>query len=347
MTLRICCFCFFLALFGRFTAAQEHTPTPVYVDALALDGRGNPVPGLGRGAFAVLDDKQPQAIRTFAPAGSPADSPTEMVLLIDAVNTGFSTVSYARDQVDRFLRANGGKLAVPVTLAILTDRGPAIESSPTRDGIALAAALDGRQTGLRTITRSSGFYGAGERLDISLHAITNLSDYERNRPGHKLVIWVSPGWPYLTGPRVSVSDRQQRSLFNTVVNLATALREARITLYSVDPLGSADAGGIREFYYKEFLKPLRKPSDVQPANLALQVLAEQSGGRVLNSSNDIAGEIRSCVGEIPGFYSLSFLPANSETPDQFHSLIVKADSPGLKVPTRAGYYASPGAPARP
>jgi hypothetical protein len=77
----------------------------------------------------------------------------------------------------------------------------------------------------------------------------------------------------------------------------------------------------------------------QAGNLALQVVAYQSGGRVLNSSNDIAGEIASCTTDANAFYVLSFDSAPPDGPIQYHGLEVKLDKPGLTARTRTGYYA--------
>ena len=73
------------------------------------------------------------------------------------------------------------------------------------------------------------------------------------------MIWISPGWPLLTGPRIQLSDKDQQRIFNQVVGLSDSLRQARITLYTVDPLGTADAGGFRTSYYLEFVKGVKKP----------------------------------------------------------------------------------------
>ncbi len=60
-------------------------------------------------------------------------------------------------------------------------------------------------------------------------------------------------------------------------------------IHSIDPLGVADIGS-RTFYYEAFLKGVSKPNQVQAWNLALEVLAMQSGGLVLKSGNDVAAQ---------------------------------------------------------
>jgi hypothetical protein len=125
---------------------------------------------------------------------------------------------------------------------------------------------------LRTTRRSQGIYGADDRFQLSLRALTSITAYEKQIPGKKMLIWISPGWPMLSGPGVQLSSKDQQALFNTIVAAATTLLQARITLYSIDPLGLADAGGLRTTLYQQFLKGVRAPKQVQAGNLALQVL---------------------------------------------------------------------------
>jgi hypothetical protein len=82
-------------------------------------------------------------------------------------------------------------------------------------------------------------------------------------------------------------------------------------------------------------------SKVLPGNLALQVLAAQSGGKVLNSNNDLTQLIANCVIDAKAYYTMSFIYPPADHPDEFHSLEVKVDKPGLTARTRMGYYAQP------
>jgi VWFA-related protein len=222
-----------------------------------------------------------------------------------------------------------------------SDTGTQIQSESSRDGKALIAALEKNKTNLRTLRRSAGFYGAVERFELSLQTLRSLVADQSTRPGRKLLIWISPGWPILTGPHVELSAKEERSLFQSVVQMSQALRQARITLYSVDPLGTADAAGFRTFYYQQFLKGPASATKAQAGNLALQVLAYQSGGSVLNSSNDVASEIAKCVKDTTAYYRMSIHGAPAEGRDEYHQLQVLIDKPGLTGRTRTGYYAQP------
>ncbi len=317
-------------------------PGPIALDVAVTDQAGNPVQGLEKGDFTVLDNQQPARIGSFAEKG-PGSGAAEVVLVVDAVNASFSAVSYERSELDKFLKAKEGQLAQPFSLAVFTDAGISIASQPTRDGNALAAALDADQTGLRTIRHSQGFYGAEDRLQLSIRALLQLTAYEAKRPGPKLVIWVGPGWPYLSGPGIESTNKQQQALFETIIELRNSMRAAQITLDSVDPLGTGDAAGFRTIYYKNFLKPVTKPSQVQLGNLALQVLSLESGGRVLNSNNDISAEVAACARAAAAGYLLTYQVPAAGQPGAYHAIQVQLSKPGLVARTRTGYYAPAGA----
>jgi len=326
--------------------AQQNTPADrrITLDVVVRDKSGKPLAGLQEQDFTLLDNKLPQKIVSFRAiegGAAAADPPVEVILLVDEVNTSFTGVSVERQQIEGFLRQNGGELARPVSLAFFTDSRLAFGSASSRDGNALAADLNQKQSALRTITRSQGFYGADDRLQLSLQTLSQLAGEESTRPGRKLVVWVSPGWPLLSGPDVQLSSKNQQRLFSSIVAVSDGLRRARITLYDVDPLGMSDAGGFRTEDYKQFLKGVKSARQVQLGDLALQVLADQSGGRVLNSNNDVADEIATCVNDASAFYVLTFDGLPGDGPNEYHALEVKIDKPGLTAHTRTGYYAQP------
>lgn len=332
-------------------AEPEKAPSPPPADrqieltVQVTDKSGAPVRGLQKEDFTVLDDKRPQNILSFKAVdeqgGKNANPPVEVILVVDAVNASFQAVTYERIELKKFLLQNGGKLAQPVSLVIFADTGTKMQQGSSRDGNALASLYDQYATGLRIINRSQGFYGAADRFTLSLRMLTSLVDYESKQPGRKLVIWFSPGWPLLTGPNIEYTHKDEEGFFNSIVATSNEMRRANITLYSIDPLGLADAGGVRISYYEEFLKGVKFASQAQAANLSLQVFAVQSGGRVLNSSNDITAEIAKCTVDAEAFYVLSFEAAHADHANEFHAIDVKVDKPGAKARTRTGYYAQP------
>jgi VWFA-related protein len=315
------------------------------LDVVVTDKSGKPVTGLQQGDFTLLDNKQPQKILSFQAVeggNTPADLPVEVKLLMDGINTAFTNVAIERNEMIKFLGRNGGALAQPVSLIFFSDSG-ATETISSRDGNAVIADLNQKQLGLRAIGRAQGFYGGLERMQMSLNMLQKFANYEASLPGRKLLIWISPGWPFLISgmDQVLMTKRQKQELFNNIVALWDGLRRGRITLYNIDPLGTADAGGLRTTDYKQFLKGVKKADQSDNGDLALQVLAAQSGGLVLNSSNDLAGEMATCIADANSFYVLTFDSLPGDGPNEYHDLSIKLDKPGLTARTRAGYYAQP------
>jgi VWFA-related protein len=314
------------------------------LDVVVTDKSGRPVSGLQQQDFTLLDNKQPSKIVAFHAVeggAATADPPAEVILLVDEVNTTLSKVAFARIEMEKFLRRNGGELARPASMVFLSDSGVMVGQTSSRDGNAMIAELEQKKLGLRTIGKSQAVYGAGDRQDLCFHTLERLADYETSKPGRKLMVWISPGWPLLSGPEVGMNPKQRQELFNSIVAISDRLRRARITLYAVDPLGVEDADKMRTYAYEPFLKPVRKAGQAELGDLALQVLAAQTGGRVLNSSNDVAGEIEACVADANSFYVLSFDGLPGDGPNEYHALEIKIDKPGLAARTRTGYYAQP------
>jgi VWFA-related protein len=316
----------------------------ITIDVQVTDKSGAPIRGLQQQDFTLLDDKQPREIRSFQAVDNTAvstDPAVEMVMVVDAVNTSFQAVTFERQELKKFLLRNGGKLALPTSLVFVTDTGTKMQNGFSRDGNALATLYEQYETGLRSITRSSGIYGAAERFDLSLRALSQLVAYEGSRPGRKLIVWFSPGWPLLSGPRVQPTHKDEENLFRNIVSMSDQLRQAGVTLYSIDPLGMSDAGGFRTFYYKEFVKGVPFSKQALPGNLGLPVLVVQSGGRVFNSSNDLTSAIVDCTADAEAFYAISFDSAKADHANEYHAIGVTVDKPGATARTRTGYYAQP------
>jgi VWFA-related protein len=311
----------------------------IYLDVVVGPKSGPLVADLQQQDFTLLDNNSPQAITSFA-AVSGRQAPVEVVLVIDAINADARNIGYERTQIDKFLRAEGGHLAYPIAVAVATDTGVQIAENFSSDGNALSAAMDRDQIGLRDIGRSAGFYGATERLQYSLAALNQLIGGDAPRHGRKILLWISPGWPLLSGPNVELDSKQQGQIFAQIVAVSTQLRRARVTLYSVNPLGAGESV-FRGTYYEEFLKGVSKPSQVNLGNLGLPVLAVQSGGLALDFNNDLAGLLQECISDVAPYYEISFAPPPAERPDEYHRIEIKVAKPGLIARSSQAYYAQP------
>ena len=331
---------------GMGTASAQTAPTidrsasrSISLDVVVQDKSGHAVDGLQQQDFTLLDNRATQPITSFK-ALNPSQEKVEVILLLDAVNASFQTVAYAKDETQKFLRTNDGLLAHPTTIALLTDKGTQILQNFTTDGNALSQSLDSQEIGLRQITRSTGFYGAQQRVQICLTALRQLTESAAALPGRKIVLFISPGWPLLSGVRIDLDAKQQQQIYGDVVAFSTQLRQANVTLYSVNPFGPSESE-FQANYYRGFVKGISKPSQTDIGDLGLQVLAIQSGGLVFQTNSDIAGLLKKCLADAESWYRISFDPAVAEHPNEYHHVEVRLDKPGLTVRTRDGYYAQP------
>lgn len=302
---------------------------------------GDPVTDLTKDDFTLTDNKRPEPITGFRILDAPT---TGTVIILDAVNLPYSEVSYARQQLAQFFTSNP-HLSQPVGLGVLQSNGLQMQPGFTTDGNALRAALDKYSIGLREMTRSTGIYGAEERLDLSVNMFRMLVA-QLPKDGLKRIIWISPGWPLLSGVGVELTQSQRAPIFTNVVSFTTELYRANIIVDVVNPIGASQDVGQTN-YYENFLHAPRTSRDVQLGQLGLQVIAQRSGGLVLNGSNDIAGLIQRAMMQSKGGYELTFMAAPGEHDNEYHELQLKARRSGVVVHTTAGYYAKPVYPALP
>jgi VWFA-related protein len=319
----------------------------ITLDVAVTDKAGKPIPGLKESDFTLLVDKQPTAIRSFRAVDVATKSegpPIEMVLVIDAINADVLKAQRQREGIQTFLQSNGGKLPIPVSLITITDQNVSPASTPSIDGNEVAATLNKSITGLRVVNRSTEF-SESDRFDLSMKALDQIIQMEAPKPGKKLIVWVSPGWPLLSRAQNNISAKDQQELFDAIVKISTALRLGHITFYNVVARGVANTDVSQFWFYTEFVNGVKSMGQAYPPNLALPVLAVQSGGLVLNGSNDLpsamANEIETTTNDGRVFYSLTFQGATAEKPNEYHSLSVRVDQPGVTARTRTGYYAQP------
>ncbi len=158
-----------LALISAIAAAQTTKPAPqirvatrlIQVNVIVRDKKGDPVTGLTRDDFVLLDQGEPQKVAFFSeetdhpsqPPAAPAapnvfsnQSQTQLgapvsvtVILLDSLNTGFLDVGFARERVIKFLQQVHPEDRI--ALYALSDKLLVLHDF-TQDTKALLAALD-------------------------------------------------------------------------------------------------------------------------------------------------------------------------------------------------------------
>lgn len=325
-----------------------HPGDRVYLDVVVRPTSGPPVSGLQQQDFTIVDNNVPQTVTSFEAVDGPQAS-AEVVLVIDAVNVGSREAAIEREEVSRFLKANGGRLDYPTAVAILTDKGLQFQENFSQDGNAIRTALGQYKIPLRNIGRDAD-RGAAERFQISFQGFAELLARERDRLGRKLILCVSPGWPPLVGLENTRDVKLREQVFGNIVEISGQLREGQITVYSIDPSAIGDispgltdppTNHLRPSGRKVNIEGAIQASDVGIGDLTLGVIAAQSGGLVLNPGNDIAAELQKCVADAGAYYEISFDPAITDRPNEYHHVEVRVAKPGLTTRTRQGYYSQP------
>jgi VWFA-related protein len=349
-------YCLALPILLASVAFAQQNPTPalsappqpssvagegaVKLDVVVTDKSGKPVSGLDLNDFTLLDNGQPGKILSFHAIGASAEEaqpPVEVILLIDAANSQFQGISDVCEQFRRFLSRNGGHLAQPVSIAVLTDGNLDLQPRPSLDGNALAADVNKIENRLRTVGPRAGNNGAVERFQFSVQMLKELAESEAKKPGRKLLVWAGHGWPVFDSSLPLVPSKTQlQTYFSMIVQLSTLLREARLSIDSVVP-----GSGLASNDYERFLSGVKAPENANTADLALKVLVLQSGGRILGPDNDMAGQIVTCIRDASAFYTLSFDPPRAEHANEYHDLQIQIGKPKLTARTNTGYYNRP------
>jgi len=310
-------------------------PGRIRMDVTVDDAGGKPVEGLGAQDFQLFDNGRPQNVVSFTASHDGASLRVSIFLVIDMVNSGPSDVSFLREDAELFLRQNGGNLAQPVTVLVLTDTAYHVLGRDSLDGNTLAQAVHDFKPSLRTIRSAAGAAAAVQRYQSSFRAISLIAEREVEAPGRKLLIWMGPGWPILPDPESEYDTRGHVLNFDALAMLTNHLRQARMVVCS--------AGGGSEYSVRELLKPVKSEWDVVPSNLALQVIAVHSGGSTsgLAKNGHLVEMVNACVQQIGAFYTLVFDAPASAKVFTYHALKVTVDKPGLTAHTNAGYYSEP------
>lgn len=345
----------------------------VILNLEVTDGSGKPVPDLKEEDFTLLDNRQPTRIESFRAVQGGA-ARVHAILLLDTLNSNSKDIQYARKGVQKFLGQNRGRFDFPIAIAVLSNAGVRV-SQPSQDGAALIADLERLSGGLRSenCADEAGDGGLGkpltggvtvaingaaamqpanqfskmancenQRFKLSLAQLRRLAGEEVNVPGRAILVWVGKGWPLLTGSEFSPDTAaMKRNLFDYRVELATALREAQITVDAVsfpDSLRDEEPHGEVD---KALLGGVPAEEQASAASMALEVLAHDTGGLTLGYSKDIASSIGACLADAAFYYVLSFDSRPAEKAGEFHSLEVRVDKLGLKLRTNSAYYAQP------
>lgn len=336
----------------------------VVLDVVVLDRNGKPVTNLDRSQFTITEDKTPQTIRNFdppsthaMPSGGAADlvnsvadlpkigqAPVD-ILVLDEVDTPFHQLAYAREMLQKYLKAQPAVLPVPTLfvaagytrMIVLHDytqsRADLLESVQKH-----TADLDFTQI---VNTLNGGVGGSDNGLVKTLGAMSQIAQSVAGIPGRKNVIWVGAGYNKAYDLQ-NISEKDHDKVLDAIKQITNRMLQARVTLYIIDPQGPASADDATE----QSIDPTQVSSASAEMgdfgdDLGMNTFATNTGGRVITGRNDIDAQVAQLTREGTEYYTLAYVPStDSNAAQPFRRIRVTVNNPSLRVVTREGYFTS-------
>jgi VWFA-related protein len=172
----------------------------------------------------------------------------------------------------------------------------------------------------------------------------------REIPGRKAVIFLSEG--LALPPTVE-------PFLRTLISTATA---AGVSVYAIDAAGlrveSTQTETKKEIESQSNLRMAQQETIVENSNgpmtkglernedllkldphSGLGQLADQTGGFLINNTNDLKGRMSRIGEELSTYYLLSYAPKDPTADGQFRRIDVRVKRPGVTVQNRKGYFA--------
>ena len=229
------------------------------------------------------------------------------------------------------LQANGAKAQQYQPF----DQGSAEERGPQNDLVLAGVEIPIQQLILKTLFRQEGAR--------SIDALRRLVREQARLPGRKTILFFSEGL---------VIPPDQPEMLDSVIAEAN---RGNVTFYTVDArgLGVVSNNRLSRETAQSIQAAEQSISGLDPngpgAEAVYQTdlqgnarhLAEGTGGFAMDNSNDLRGPLERVMEDIRSHYEVTYAPTSKNFDGHFRKLEVKLDRPGLKVQSRAGYYALP------
>jgi VWFA-related protein len=323
----------------------------VVLDMVVVDGKGAIVKDLKKDDFHVEELGEPQTILNFEVAGAHTPSPDITInstadldrlaprapvdiILLDEFNTRFEDMAFARYSLKKYLDKQPDKLVTPTMLIAVDLQHFTVLHDYTQNKAEILDAL--KHHFVAYPWQVHQYAWVGERYATAFITLRRTAQAVMGHPGHKNMIWLGRGFPpsSLVGKGWSL-DTENR-INNAVQECVNVLRDARVTLYTIDPAGVMTDPGI---YGSDYIYGSSIAADPFGGNYEFNRMAKATGGRTLYGRNDVDKEVQTAIQDGANFYTLTYRPTNTTMdPRKFRRIKVTVNQPGLKVITREGYY---------
>jgi VWFA-related protein len=316
----------------------------VILDVVVTDKQGRVVTNLSQDDFNIQEDGQQQRITSFERPGAHSlksnatinstddldreapQAPVDLIVL-DEINTRFEDMAFARYSLKNYLDAQPGKLSQPTMLVAVDLHHLTVLKDYTQDKASILNALNQHLSQYPWHVDTASW--TAERFSAAFASLMQAAEATAGHPGHKNMIWVGRGFPDVRTDTMQPQDEAQ--LEDSIQLCINMLRDARITLYTVDPAGvpsapTPDADGV-------------DIADPFGGNFQFNDVAKATGGRAFFGRNDVNVEISTSVRDGASFYTLSYTPSGaSDAAKPFRSIRVAMKNANLRAVAREGYY---------
>jgi len=188
------------------------------------------------------------------------------------------------------------------------------------------------------------------RVKMTLDALRTIARHVSGYPGRKNLIWVSSAFPLTIMPDQSAALAAKfagtRNYANEISAVASALTDAQIAVYPVDPRGieteqqfAANSAGRVSNPFSEGATLNRESGLRFSDQQSMHDLAEQTGGQVCLNNNDLSKCIKRAIDDGSSYYELTYYPTDKNWRGEFRRLSVKTRRSGVQLSHREGYFA--------
>ena len=191
------------------------------------------------------------------------------------------------------------------------------------------------------------------RVDETTDAMIQISKYLGGLGGRKNLIWLSESFPIWIEPSGDFGTDPfagSASYKDKVRAAGEALTDARVAVYPVDAKGLS----VDQLYsttqnpHIDRQNPgagfggqlARQNTQHLDEQATMEDLAETTGGRACESTNDLSGCVQSALNDSATYYELAYYPDGIAWDGRFHKITVKTSQHGVKLAFRRGYFAT-------
>lgn len=357
------------------------TSRVVQVNVIVQNKNGQPVTGLTKNDFTVLDQGQPQTLASFSEqsnkvtatlasvAASPnsfsnryqerfGSAPSASVILIDSLNMlgnnsqpSRNNMTAVRAQVAKFLKQMQPRDRV--ALYFVSDRIYIVHDF-TDDAAELLQAMD-------IIPHlQQDQLNATPPMDFAPGAV-NTGSMMAGDSGAAAAIQISAQFNAMN--RIEQTLAMLEAIGNHLAGFPGRKNLIWLTAGFPFKIGGGLLGGTpgpeKKSYDVEVEKAARTLSNANVAIYAIDargltvgqpdpqtvnsmtVLADRTGGRLFRNTNDFGGAIRTAIDDSRVSYVLSYYPNHNKWNGDFREIKVRVNRPGVEIRARRGYLATP------